>query len=50
MKYKARKIGNSIGVTIPTFVTNMLGIKNGTPLNIELEKKKIIISKEEKDD
>lgn len=50
MNYKARKVGNSIGVTIPTFVANSLGIKNGTPLNIELEKKKIIIRKEEEND
>lgn len=48
MKYKARKVGNSIGVTIPTFVIETLGIKNGTPLNIELDKKRIIIRKEEK--
>lgn len=49
MKYKARKVGNSIGVTIPTFVAETLEIKNGTPLNIELDKKRIIIRKEEKE-
>lgn len=48
MKYRARKVGNSLSVTIPSFVVETLDLKNGDELNIELEKKKIIIRKEEK--
>ena len=48
MRYKARKVGNSISVTIPSFVVKSLDLKNGDYLSIELEKKKIIIKKEEK--
>lgn len=50
MKFKARKVGNSLSITIPSFVANTLNIKNGDELDIELEKKKIIIRKEIKKD
>lgn len=46
MKYKARKSGNSIAVTIPTFLCNTLEIQDGTNLEIKLQGKKIIIEKE----
>lgn len=48
MKYTARKNGNSISITIPIFVRDKLGIKDGDKMNIELQGKKIIITKEEK--
>lgn len=46
MKYKVRKTGNSLVVTIPTFVTKSLGLKNGTEVTIEMQGNKIIIRKE----
>lgn len=46
MKYKVRKTGNSLGITIPIFVTKSLGLKNGTEVTIEMQGKKIIIRKE----
>lgn len=48
MKYKARKNGNSIAVTIPTFICNLLNIQDGNMLDIKVQGKKIIIEKEEK--
>lgn len=45
MKYKARKNGNAIAVTIPAFIRNTLDIKDKDELNIKLENKKIIIEK-----
>lgn len=50
MKYKARKTGNSLSVTIPTFVTNQLSINNGDNVTIELKDKEIIIRKEKTED
>ena len=50
MKYKARKTGNSLVVTIPTFVAKSLELKNGTEVNIELQKDKMIIRKEKTND
>lgn len=46
MKYKARKTGNSLSVTIPTFVTKQLNINDGDELSIRLKNKEIIIRKE----
>lgn len=47
MNSKAIKIGNSIGVIIPNYITKFLGIQKGTKLDIDLQGKKIIIKKEE---
>jgi bifunctional DNA-binding transcriptional regulator/antitoxin component of YhaV-PrlF toxin-antitoxin module len=46
MKYTVRKSGNSLVLTIPTFVARTLGITNGTKMDLELQGKKIIIRKE----
>lgn len=46
MKYKVRKTGNSLVITIPTFVTKSLALKNGTEVSIEMQGNKIIIRKE----
>ena len=46
MKYKVRKTGNSLVVTIPTFVPKSLGLKNGTEATIEMQGNKIIIRQE----
>lgn len=47
MKYKARKNGNVLAVTIPTFICNTLDIQDGDNLEVKLQGKKIIIEKEE---
>lgn len=46
MQYKARKVGNSLGVTIPSFVVKQLNIKDGDNLSLKLKDKEIIIRKE----
>lgn len=45
MKYKARKNGNAIVITIPAFVRQTLNIKDKDELSIKLEGKKIIVEK-----
>lgn len=45
MKYKARKSGNAIVITIPAFVRQTLNIKDKDELSIKLEGKKIIVEK-----
>lgn len=40
---KARKIGNSLGVLIPAFVAEELGIKSGTLLTMDVKDAAIII-------
>lgn len=47
MRYKARKVGNSMSITLPTFVCSNLGIKDGDNMDIKLKGKEIIIKKEE---
>lgn len=47
MKYKARKSGNSIAVTIPTFICSNLDIKDGDNVDIKMQGRKIVIEKEE---
>lgn len=47
MKYTARKNGNSLAITIPIFIRDKLNIQNGDKINIDLQGKKIIITKEE---
>lgn len=46
MEYKARKVGNSLGVTIPSFVAKQLDIKDGDNLSLILKGKDILIRKE----
>lgn len=48
MKYKARKNGNAITVTIPSYICNILNIQDGDKLEVKLQGKKILIEKEEK--
>lgn len=50
MKYKARKVGNSLSITIPTFVAKSLNINNGDEVDIEMQNKKIIIRKGKEND
>lgn len=45
MKYKARKNGNAIVVTIPAFIRESLDIKDKDNLSIKLEGKKFIVEK-----
>ena len=45
MKYKARKSGNAIVVTIPAFIRESLNIRDKDDLSIKLEGKKIIVEK-----
>jgi antitoxin component of MazEF toxin-antitoxin module len=50
MQYTIRKSGNSLVLTIPTFIAKTLEMKNGTKVDIELQNKKIIIRKENKNE
>lgn len=47
MKYKMRKAGNSLAVTIPSYIVENLNLKNGDTMKIELQGQKIILRKEE---
>ncbi len=40
---KARRVGTSLGVLIPAFIADDLGIQAGTLLNMDIIDKKIVI-------
>lgn len=48
MKKKMIKFGNSLVVLIPSSIVNILDLKKGDEVNVELKNKKIIIEKEVK--
>lgn len=48
MKSKIVKIGNSLGLIIPNYMTKVLEMEKGTAIEITLKNKKIEITKEEK--
>lgn len=48
MKSKVIKIGNSLGLIIPSYIIKVLEIEKGTEIEINLKKGKIEITKEEK--
>ena len=48
MKSKIIKIGNSLGLIIPSYIIKVLEIEKGTEIDINLKKEKIEITKEEK--
>ncbi|SDH74413.1 AbrB/MazE/SpoVT family DNA-binding domain-containing protein [Desulfosporosinus hippei] len=41
---KARKWGNSIGIRIPASMANSIEISDGTPIDVELDGEKIIVT------
>ncbi|HBW36533.1 AbrB/MazE/SpoVT family DNA-binding domain-containing protein [Desulfosporosinus sp. BICA1-9] len=45
MKAMARKWGNSIGIRIPASMANSIKINDGTPIDVELDGEKIIITR-----
>ncbi|MEM5768229.1 MAG: AbrB/MazE/SpoVT family DNA-binding domain-containing protein [Bacillota bacterium] len=45
MKAIARKWGNSIGVRIPALMASSIKINDGTPIDIELDGEKLIITR-----
>jgi len=44
MKIKVQKWGNSLGLRIPKVIAEEIGLKENTPVELSLKKKKIIIS------
>lgn len=48
MKSKIIKIGNSLGLIIPNYMTKVIEMEKGTEIEITLKNKKIEITKEEK--
>ena len=49
MKTMARKWGNSVGIRIPASMANSIEISDGTPVDIELDGEKIIITRKKYD-
>jgi len=50
MEAKIQKWGNSLGVRIPAAITKELSLKNGSPVEIEVEMNRIVIRPKEKYD
>ena len=48
MKSKIIKIGNSLGLIIPSYMAKVLEMEKGTAIEITLKSKKIEVTKEEK--
>lgn len=46
MKYKIRKIGGSLAVTIPPYIREVLDFKEGDNIDINIHKKYMLIKKE----
>ena len=44
MKIKVQKWGNSLGLRIPKVIAEEIGLKENTPVELSLKKKKIVIS------
>ena len=44
MKIKVQKWGNSLGLRIPKVIADEIGLKENTPVELSLKKKKIVIS------
>lgn len=49
MKTMARKWGNSVGIRIPASMANSIEISDGTPIDVELDGEKIIITRKKYD-
>lgn len=49
MEAMARKWGNSIGIRIPASIANSVKITDGTPIDVELDGEKIIVTKRKYD-
>ncbi|AFQ46008.1 AbrB/MazE/SpoVT family DNA-binding domain-containing protein [Desulfosporosinus meridiei] len=49
MKTIARKWGNSIGIRIPASMANSLKISDGTPIDVELDGERIIVTRKKYD-
>lgn len=50
MEAKIQKWGNSLGVRIPAAIAKELSLKNGSPVEIEVEMSRIVIRPKEKYD
>ncbi|AFM42451.1 growth regulator [Desulfosporosinus acidiphilus SJ4] len=49
MEAMARKWGNSIGIRIPASMANSIKITDGTPIDVELDGERIIITRKKFD-
>lgn len=50
MEAKIQKWGNSLGVRIPAAIAKELSLKNGSPVEIEVEMDRVVIRPKEKYD
>lgn len=45
MQVRLNKLGNSMVIRVPNFLIKQLNLKENTPLNLSIEKNKLIVEK-----
>lgn len=48
MQVRLNKLGNSMVIRVPNFLIKQLNLKENTPLNLSIVKKKLIVEKKQR--